>query len=341
VPIEATMKLRPILIALAALVTPAIAHAAVPPDLNQPESLCPGISLPGLEFGKDEGAQSKAILEALRQEWPIGSGEAEYTQWSGRLFAVEWRMPTDDAAASQVWSNGIEDWLDENGWVPVELPELRSLRSMGSSMAQKTVNGRDLVIEFDTDGIQLLRCADRELLELARNELEGDLAPGSLRPLAPLAPTQPWRLPGREECTRPELIAAFSQIKQSTELGPMLERHFPAEDPALAESDYQRRLNIWLNWKLRGEGGLSEEQVWEFDRPAEKADAGIDQTVALLETLGRWAEVEKTKDGKSMCEAGIAILDAMHKTSLSEAAEHRASNALLEAEARRLGIAVD
>lgn len=335
------MKLPPILFALAALSSPVAAQAAVPPDLTKPESLCPGTGLPGLEFGQDEGAQSKATLEALRQEWPSGSGEAEYTHWSGRLFAVEWRMSTDDAAASLVWRSGIEDWLDASGWAPVELPELRSLRSMGSSMAQKTVNGRTLVIEFDTDGIQLLRCADRELLELARNELEGELAPGSLRPLVPLAPTQPWRLPGREECTRPELIAAFSQIKQSTELGPLLEKYFPAEDPALAESDYQRRLNTWLKWKLRGEGGLTEEQVWKFDRPAEKADAGIDQTIALLETMGRWAEAEKTKDGKTMCEASIAILDAMHKTGLSEAAGHRAANALLEAEARRLGVAVD
>lgn len=340
-PIEANMKLRPILAALAALVAPAIAHAAVPPDLNQPESLCPGIGLPGLEFGKDEGDQSKATLEALRQEWSIGSGEAEYTHWSGRLFAVEWRMPTDDAAASLVWRNGIDDWLDSNGWVPVELPEVRSPRSMSSSMAQKTVNGRTLVIEFDTDGIQLLRCADRDLLEIARNEMEGELSPGSLRPLIPLAPAQPWRLPGREECSRPELIAAFSQIKQSNELGPLLEKQFPVEDPAMAEADYQRRLNTWLKWKLRGEGGLSEEQLWAFDRPEEKADTGLDETIALLETMGRWAEAEKTQDAKTMCEASIAILDAMHKTSLSEAAGHRKANAALEAEARRMGIAID
>jgi len=119
VPIEATMKLPPILATLAALVAPVAAQASVPPDLSQPESLCPGVGLPGLEFGKDEGAQSKDTLEALQQEWPIGSGEAEFTHWSGRLFAVEWRMPTDDAAASQVWRNAVEDWLEENGWVPV------------------------------------------------------------------------------------------------------------------------------------------------------------------------------------------------------------------------------
>lgn len=315
------------------------AHAATVTGIDRIEALCPGYGLPGLTFGADEAGQDKAALAALRQDWPLGEGEAQFTNWSDKLYAVEWRKDVRDGPSLEAWRAAIEDTLREQGWQPADYPGHHSLMATDSTMAQKVVGGRTLVIEYDTPGLQLLRCADLDLLRLDRREMDGELDPGSARPIAPV--DRPFKLPDPAECARPELIEAFSHTAKLKEVGPTIERQFSLDDPALELAAYERRLGIWLKWKLRSEGGLDQEQIWDLERPAERANETLDETIALLGTVGQTMEAQQAKDPRKLCEASVDMLGAMHRNALEEAASRRKANAPLEAEARRLGLKLD
>lgn len=315
--------------------------AAQMPRADNFEHLCPASGPVGLAFGQSRNTQDKAALAALKRDGALGQGKAQFTSWSDRLYAVEWHKPSPDGQLNQTWLDEVEQLLLAAGWKPLRQPNLKSSFATHPRMVTKTVTGSRLVIEYDAPGIKLIRCADLDLLELDARERDGDLAPGSPRPLAPVPPTLPFALPDTKVCATRELTDAFAGILSPSDLGALAEKHFPLTDPASDLAAYERRLGIWLEWKLRTNGGLSEEEIWALDPNAGRYEGGNDAKIALLGTMGEAFEALKTKDGRRLCEAMIAILGGLHADSKIEASESRRRNSILEAEAARLGIALN
>lgn len=328
-------------LALASLALSPQAQATPTPITEGLAQLCPASGPAGLVFAEPANTQDKAALAALKWNGRFGRGKAQFTSWSERLFAVEWHKPSPDGKINWAWLNEVEKNLLASGWEPLPRPNIASLSALNSRMVTKTVAGRRLVIEFDAPGIQLIRCADLDLLELDARERENNLSPGSPRPVPPAPPARPFALPDAKVCANQEMTDAFSGISGPWEFGELAEKHFPLSDPASELATYERRLGVWLEWKLRSEGGYSEAEVWALDQNDGRPNKENDAMIALLGTMGQAFAAEKAKDGRKLCEAMIAILGGLHANAEIDASEGRRRNAILEAEVARLGIALD
>lgn len=323
--------------ALAALV---LAGAAMPqaawanPAPTAPDiaALCPVGGPAGLAFGVERKGQDAAALRALEGDGPLGEGEAQFTTWSDQLYAVEWRKPSPDDAINQPWRENVDAALLAAGWRPVDHRKLKSSSAMDQTMVEKTVGNRTLVIEYDTSGIQMLRCGDLALMEIDARERDGDLLPGSPRPVPPAAPVAPFTLPDPAICARPDLVAAFSSTKSSREIGPLLERHFDLRDPVGDQEEFENRLKTWLEWKLRTAGGLSMEQIWNLTEPP----PGVDELEESLGSINLMIEAEAAKDGRKLCQAGLAMFGSLQRDMAQRAAANHRINAALDGELRRL-----
>jgi hypothetical protein len=324
----------------AGLLAASPALASPVPTAAELASLCPASGPAFLVYGQTPDKLASS-LKALEQEGQMGQGEAQFTAWSDRLYAVEWRKPSPDGDVNTRWLEELDDNLRGDGWKPLDRQDLKSSFAMEPRIFTKTVDGRALVIEIDAPGVQLIRCADLELLELDQRERSEDLAAGSPRPTPPPAPAQPFLLPDPKVCAKPEMIAAFSGTADPKDLGPLAEKHFQLDDPAGDTATYERRLGVWLRWTLRTAGAMSEEEIWALDPSGGKFDESFDTSMALIGTMGQALEAGQSRDGRRKCEATIAILKGVNADAQATARRERRANAILEAAAAKRGITLD
>lgn len=319
--------------------TPALAA----PDFGAAElvKLCPATGPAGLAYGVDRAHQDAAALKALGQNGPTGAGEAMFTTWSGKLYGAEWRKESPDGDVNTAWLEGLDASLREAGWELVDRQDLKAMFAMEPRIFTKVVEGRQLMIQIDAPGIQLVSCTDLALSELDRRERDEDLAEGSPRPQMPPAPSQPASVPDPKVCATPELIAAFSESDDPKDFGPTAGKYFQFEDPAADVAEYEKRLGVWLRWKLRTAGGMSQEEIWALDKTEGKFDESLDASIAMLDTMGQAFEAGQTRDGRKKCEATIELIKGFKVEAEATTKRERKSNAILEAEAARRGIAIN
>ncbi|QYU68511.1 hypothetical protein J4558_27590 [Leptolyngbya sp. 15MV] len=258
-----------------------------------------------------------------------------------------WRGAGFEGMENLTWREDVGAALAGAGWALVAEPEFDPMGAPTVyARAFDTATGpRAMTVEFDTPGAFELRCGDSALIALMRAEADGELAPGSPRPLPPV-PLDPAALEAwlaRIDCADAEIAGAFAQTDQIDAALVVLERRVGKAPEIDAEADYQRRLGTWLRWTMRNSGAISQEELWAVEEAATPADASAEilEATAILELTAELMKAQQARDGKALCNGVRQMAETIHRTSTNSAAREQALNAALEAEARQRGIAID
>lgn len=346
------MKLR--LIALALLpafggpLAPA-AHAAVAiPSIQTIETqLCPVGGVTSLRLGHGQAGQDPA----LRQLFSIGGtpfapfteARAVYTPWSEQLSAIEFNGASPDGADNRNFIQRMTQQLEANGWVRSDGPKVFTSYMMNPMVYAKdlpTADGpRRFLLQFDAPGAVLLNCGGLDLLKRGEAESEEVLAPGSLRPTPPQELDGPLANLRPQDCEDPVFRERMmARLAAGDRTGVT-----DSSDMASDRERYQSRLRIWLRWKMTESGKIDAPTLWDIEEKVaplqgaqmEKDFIGFAGSIVALD------KARKQSDATGECRAMAALVAAETGKSGTEAARLAKINAALEAEAKRLGIALD
>ncbi len=346
------MRIVAAAVSAALLVTanPAAAQEPVRIDAKQVLSLCPTVGQPGLRLGAPREGQDPAFLARINQLppsfAPFTEADLDLTGWSDRLAGINYLAASPDGAVNQAWGDALQQSLEADGWTPSSRRHLAATGMMDARIYEKTVATAQgpltLIVQFDTPGSLMLSCGEAALLELAHEEYEGRLAPGTPRPLPP-ADSAEARLPVEADCADPALLAAFADTKRINEYGPAFRKFAAGSDAIHARKRYHDRLHGWLVWRLLGSGKVTQDRIWEL---GDKANPGTDKVATeLMETmlgqLGQVAQAQEKGDPAAMCRAMAGVIIASANKDRRDTEHWMRANAALEEEARRLGMQLD
>lgn len=333
------------------------AHAAVPPiavpDAGRIERLCPGTSADGLKLGVTRAQQDHAVLAALQS---LGEGfapftdiEQDYTNWSGRLAALTYRAPSPDGDANRAWIEAMTAMLNASGWQASDRREIAAPAVFATRLFEKPVKvdgeTRQFLLEIDAAGALMLRCGDIALLEIGRAEADGRLAPGTPRPVPPRESGTAPPLPDPAHCNDPALRNAFAARERINEYAPEMRALSEASHWISARENYGRRHNVWLKWKLVESGKATQDHLWEIEEallPAGDAGAAVETDfTAFLTAAAAMVAAQKAGDSLAVCTSYVSVMQAEIAKDRREIIRWARLNEALEAEAKRLGIALD
>ena len=339
----------------ASIASPAAARAAVPPiavpDAAMIERLCPGTSPTWLKLGIAREQQDRAVLASLdaldARFAPFTDIEQDYTNWSGRLAALTYRAPSPDGDANRAWIDAMTAMLEASGWQTSTRREIAAPAVFETRLFEKPVKidgeTRQFLLEIDAAGALMLRCGDVALLEIGRAETEGRLAPDAPRPKPPLETGAAPALPDRARCKDQALQGAFAR-ERINEYAPEIDALSEASLWIGARESYGRRLNVWLKSKLVDSGQLTLDRLWEIEEalmPARDAGEAVEnEFTGFLTAAAAMATAQKAGDSHGICTAFVDVMLAQIAKDQREITRWARLNEALEAEAKRLGIAL-
>lgn len=346
------MRILTLLISFTLITTPFLAAAQEPIKIGAAQvlSLCPGVGQPGLHLGEPRSAQDPTFLSKInhlpRDFEPFTEADLDLTSWSDRLAGITYLAASPDGAFNQLWIETLQESLEAEGWTPSPRRHLAATGMLEAKMYEKTVQAKQgsltLLVQFDTPGALILSCGDVSLLELANEEYEGRLAPGTPRPVPPIGGMQ-VPLPTEKDCAEPELLSAFSDVHKIDETN-LAFRKLVAGGETIADlKRHQDRLHSWLRWRLIGSGKVTQQRIWELgDQANASSDAeGMEMMQAMFEKLTRVTQAQEKGDPSALCKAMVGLVIATaHKEQRDTELWIRA-NAALEEEARNLGLKLD
>lgn len=314
------------------------------------EGLCPGAGLPGTLLGEPRARQDRGLVNALGKLpahfAPFTEAELDLTDWSDQLAGITWRAASPDGAVNDRTMAAFRAAMTAAGWTETVQGDLMSPLGFNAIMFEKdlltNLGQRRMLVEFDTPGALMLRCADAALLELALAERDGKLAPGSPRPPMP-ALDPAVTLPGDGVCADPQLQAVFADADYIDESSPALQQLMAFGTRAGEVSRAGNRLNTWLKWKLTGSGRITPDALWALEEQvsAHNGEELSEELTGFLEAAGGVMQARKARDHQNTCRAFLTLMGHQHKRHLRQIARWTAINAALEAEAVRLGVALD
>jgi hypothetical protein len=314
------------------------------------DRLCPVTGAKGLKLGALRSEQPRDLMRSLRKlpaEFaPFTSAELLTTAWSEQVAAITYRGPLPEGQDETELLYAFDDAMQAAGWGGVVTDNtITPLSSLGGRSLEREVEvaaGKQmLLLEFDTSGALALRCGDPALLELDRRELGGTLEPGSPRPVPPLIDAA-LRLPKPEVCQSQALrkLTATSQIDEEA---PEFVSFAAATVQQSALSQFGKRLNTWIEWKLLNSGKVDDNRLMELRATAAKQDVEgeMKQLMAILGLFEQIAAAREHNDEFAACEAMRQFLVFDHDKLRVRHQYWTRVNAALETEARRLGVALD
>lgn len=337
------MKFLTVALATAGLaVAPARATVAVPSIETIETRLCPVGGAGALRLGQTEAAQDPALRRAFSGDAapiaPFTESTANYTQWSDRLSAVEFRGASPDGDDNDAFVVGMIKALEAGGWTRAvrKMPEslLRDADTYEKVLA--TADGpRLMMLQFAASGVIELRCGDFELLRLSEDEALDWLAPGSPRPVMPKTPAGRPGTIRPEDCAKPEIRDNLDQLLD--------DGSYPELTGEMALDRYQTRLKTWLRWKIVASGKANADALWKIEeKVAPLSGQQLEKDFgAVMEPLLAYDKVAKKDDPEAKCRVAVGVLAGEAQRSTSEAARLAKVNAALEAEANRLGVKLD
>lgn len=313
--------------------------------------LCPVTGALGLKLGAVRGDQPPELLRSLRRlpaEFaPFTEGELDTTAWSGRVAAITYRAVSPDGDVNDRLLEAFDDTMTTAGWTGVALGDtITPLSSLASRTLEREVEGPDgkraLLLEFDASGALGLRCGDPALLELDQRERDGTLEPGSLRPVAPQFDPA-LRLPEADACQSPAIRRLTTSPDKLDEDTPEVAAFAGAVSQESDRAQFDKRLNTWLEWKLLNSGKIDENRLVELRTKAAKQniDGEMKSMMYLLELAADIADARENNDEFKACEAMRKFLVLDHGKLRAQHQYWTSVNAGLEAEAKRLAIALD
>ena len=326
------------------------AFAQVPPVPSPAsvEALCPGGEGNPLQFGTAEGEIDSTLLDSAKQHARSAGFEdvePQFTNWSDKLLGVELIRDVPDGAALDQWGDDFHERITAAGWTVSEDPFMAGSQARYEKEVAGDTEPRLLAVEVSLHGIRrgiTLLCADAALQVKNQDELDGVLAEGSPRPVAPppLPPLDEFM--ARLDCEDAATLDAFAKAVSLDDAGALAESRLKPEG-INAQANYQYRLVKWLRWRMLASGEIDELVLWDIeDGIREQYPIYFEEDLAMMaEIASGITAAEKAKDPEKLCNSYKTIVGFAARQSAHEERSNAALAAAFEAEAKRRGIALD
>jgi len=339
----------------ALLITPVSEPTQLPEQIATPqiEYLCPLPALANLTLGATLASQDIVMLENLKSLKKLGPHFAPFTQadleitpWSQRIAGVSYVAESPDGSTNEKWGAAFEQSLLEAGWLVVSRKESKSPFVAEPRSFEKQIETplgrRTVFLRFDTPGALFLRCGDLKLFDVQKNERDGVLEPGSLRPVPP-APNINAAQAADADCENATLLEAFKEPQIVDEANPALQAFVADAQEVADQRRYGSRLLTWLKWKLVVSGRVSEERIWQIQDEAapRDLDAAAAAVTDLLGSVVAMDSAQQQANPKAICTTMLRFMDWQIKSDATDIAYHSKWTQALEKEAQRLGVNID
>lgn len=348
--------------ALGSAVAAATMLASCPPAMGQEAAkpaitaelvsrLCPVTGMPGLKLGATRQEQPTELLRGLRplpaSFAPFTEAELDTTAWSDRAAAITYRAASPDGDVNEQLLYDFDDTMQAAGWSgTVTDKTILPLSGFGGRTLEREVEGpegkRVLLLEFSAGGALALRCGDPALLELDQRERDGTLEPGTFRPAAPPYDSS-LRLPDAAACRSIAVQEATVDRDKFDEAAPEMVPFLAAAMQEADRSFFGKRLMTWLEWKLLGSTKVTDDGLVKIKEKAARADidAEMGRMMQFLALGGELAKAREAGDKFASCDALRQLMAFEYQGHQAKWAYWSRVNTALEAEAKRLGIALD
>lgn len=280
---------------------------------------------------------SMAPRETLPAEFaPFTEMTLSSTKYSNKLVSAEFTAEFASAEAAEAARAQVAAGYRALGWVeqPIEGNYSTNL-FLGEAESPKLAQ-----VELLTMGNALtMKCSNVALEAEFASEAMGRLPPGTPRPVAPVVP-------------RPEALDVARCATPAGRAEILAKGRGAGTDPLSAyigtRMQYRERLVEWKTDRLRRSGKVSADRLATIalealDQPmiAENMGKSMEVLTGMIEDLGKVAELEKAGDQQGACAAVIRMVGRLPEIEKVVDPQWDAIEAMLDAEAARIGVSFD
>lgn len=253
------------------------------------------------------------VLLAATNVGPYDKGRARTTSWSDRVASVELTVEQEDESVGKAQEQALVAAFEAAGWTRVEDPAtidigLILIESNHVLMPPGHADPANAPVFAGVSwlpGTLRLTCTSAEWTRRDRAEMDGELADGSPRP-APLPAITAVR-PSKDSCADPAYVADIDALFDSDASDEWFNQ-------SAMRSRQAQRLEVWMHWKLRKLGKLSDEQIWEIENRAvepepEDPNARMAEGMEMLALLPEIQGAKSSGDKAALCLLYVRIVD--------------------------------
>lgn len=266
------------------------------------------------------------------------------TPWSGRLALVEYSGELVDEAAASAMLGALFAAAERAGWTRnAELEDVGGLPLYLMPLAGERVyampGDTDIVASFGRLGKQVtLSCGHKDLLKANAREAFGELPAGTPRPVAP--ELKLTSASSAADCDRPEVQREMLTVMDG--------RANEVMSQMMRRIKHTERLTEWKKWKLESSGKVGKDRLLQLTLDAlDAASPGGDPLAGfalfpeLLAVMDRLAAQAQGGDTAAACRSSFDMAAVFRKMESVSSGQWRALDAALEAEAKKVGVALD
>ncbi len=341
-----------LLAALAA--SPARGQSDIPiPAGETIERMCSPAGTYQFAFGETGVPGGSKLMRTISRGSPLPASAAPFenakpwsTEWTDRLFAMEYIAPVLEEDAFTAFAKGLDAVLTQAGWQskPADYdPPFYMLTVTGERTWTRpdptTAGAAELVLGLTNGFAELVLACGRSDLMLAHvQEALGELPPGTPRPVEPAIPIVP--VPTVADCASPEIAAEIDAFLADGNPGSFARSLF-------ARANHEERLSQWMMWRL-GEAGASDDELLELamnaamlDGEPEGFEASLDAFMGLLPLITALDDAQRAGDRDGVCRALVSVTEIYARMAANGTVQTRALEAAYRREAPKYGIDPD
>lgn len=278
---------------------------------------------------------------------PFSRGKPWSTEWSDRLFAMEYMAPMPEGGTLDEFAAALGSVLTAAGWAakPADYdPPIYMLTASGDwtwTRPDPTAPDQaELVLGLSGAlGEIVLTCGRTDLMLAHAEEALGNLPAGTPRPAMPDIPIPALR--SEADCGQPAVIAEIERLLASNEPDLFLAQ-------MVARTTYRDRLTSWMAWKLEQSGKVAPDRLAELLLSAAGSVSPDGNPFAQFEMFGEMldliepiADAEGARDPAALCRSLVPFESWLARIDALTLGQTEAAQAALTAEAARLGVPLD
>ncbi len=348
----------------------ASAQAQIAPDLSKlpVEEMCRTDGAYGLKFGDTSLPPVTSKSERLEPRTPLNARFSPFakvalitTEWSNQFYGAAYGYKTPDKAERAAVIKALAQRMDATGWTKVDgdaLAKSGALDDLGkySFVYFPPMEGEYVYFSDPADvnrtipqgvyvrineemGQVYFGCYEPGLAKVQIKEAFGDLPPETPRPMPPVNPLKAAGI-GALDCKTPAGLEQALAIIKPTD-GPRA-YHYP-----LRAFDYNTRLRTWKLSQIEHRAKLTRDQASDLalstmdNKTFGPAFGNMGVMVAILELEDRAVKAEDQGDKAALCLATDQIFAANVELEKGWAPFVAATNAKIDAAAKKLGVRFD
>jgi hypothetical protein len=328
--------------------------ATAVPTAAMIERMCSSAGASQYVFGQTGVPGASKAMRSMTKGLALPASAAPFdhakpwsTEWSDRLFAIEYTAPLLAEDAFDGFAEDLDAILWDAGWEakPADYdPPLYMMTATGDwtwTRPDPTApEPAELVLGLSNLlGNLTLTCGRSDLMRAHAEEALGELPPGTPRPTVPDVPVPPLR--SEADCAQADVVAEMEALLASDEANSFMAQ-------MVARTTYRDRLTSWMLWKLDKSGKISSDRLLELSfsavgsaSPGGNPFAQFEMIGEMLELIEPIAVAEEAHDASALCRALVPLEGWMARVDALTFEQTEATQSALTAEAARLGVSLD